>query len=193
MMNSSPRKQIGLAVAYALTAAVTATILGGCSPQPAQAVAAINDKVYSITPNSVKAQSGILTGEVTELKVIERIEEGSGRVATPPKLTGKLVLKNISTDQTVRLLDAKFSYVDSQGQLIKLGQDRTEPSISIASSYGSSERLDPGQDVSRNVDVDFPIEALKAKKLKDIRLEFSYIPSQFKAEKLDFTVSLGGQ
>jgi hypothetical protein len=193
MTNSFTVRRLGQAVAYALTAAVTATMLDGCSPQPVQAVAAINDKVYSITPNSVKARAGIVTGEVTEMKVTERIEEGSGRIVTPPKLTGKLVLKNISTDQTVRLLDAKFSYIDSQGTPIKLGEDRTEPSFSIASSYGSSERLDPGQNVSRTVDVDFPIEALKAKKLKDIRLEFSYIPSQFKAEKLDFTVSLGGQ
>jgi hypothetical protein len=193
MTNSFTGKQVGLSVACALTAALTATTLIGCSPRPAQAVAAINDKVYSITPSSVKAQSGILTGEVTEMKVVERVEEGSGRVETLAKLSGKLVLKNISTDRTVRLLDAKFLYMDSQGHRIKLGDNRTEPSISIASSYGSSERLDPGQDVSRTVDVDFPIEALKAKKLKDIRLEFSYIPSQFKTEKLDFTVSLGGQ
>jgi hypothetical protein len=34
---------------------------------------------------------------------------------------------------------------------------------------------------------------MKAKNLKDIRLDLSYIPSQFKEEKLSLTVSIGGQ
>ena len=192
MTNSFTKKQIGLAVACALAAALTATTLG-CSPQQSVAAAAINDKVYTVTPASVKVQAGIVTGEVTEMKVTERIEEGSGRVAYPAKLTGKLVLRNTSTDQTIRLIDAKILYIDAQGNPIKLEPNRTEPSIKVASSYGSSERLDPGQDTTQAVDVDFPVAALKAKKLKDIRLDLSYIPSQFKEEKLNFSVAIGGQ
>ncbi len=63
----------------------------------------------------------------------------------------------------------------------------------VALAYGSSERLDPGQDATQSVDAEFPVEALKAKKLKEIRLELSYIPSPFKEEKLNFTVSIRGQ
>jgi len=40
--------------------------------------------------------------------------------------------------------------------------------------------------------VDFPAAALGAKKLKEIRLELSYIPSSFREEALDFNVSIGG-
>ncbi|MBI2750728.1 MAG: hypothetical protein HYX43_15770, partial [Burkholderiales bacterium] len=149
--------------------------------------------VYTVTPASVKAVAGIVTGEVMEMKVTERIEQGSGRIATPAKLTGKLILKNVSADQTVRLIGAKILYIDAQGQPIKLEDKRTEPTVKLASSYGSSERLDPGQDVTQDVDAEFPVEALKAKKLKEIRLELSYIPSPFKEEKLNFTVSIGGQ
>ena len=43
------------------------------------------------------------------------------------------------------------------------------------------------------MDAEFPVEALKAKKLKEIRLELSYVPTPFKEEKLNFTVSIGGQ
>jgi len=192
MTNSFTKKRIGLAVTCALAAALTASTLG-CSQQEAIAAAAINDKIYAVTPASVKVQAGILSGEVTEMKVTERIEEGSGRIASPAKLTGKLVLKNTSTDQTVRLIDAKVLYIDTQGNPIKLEKDRTEPSIKVASSYGSSDRLDPGQDTTQAVDVDFPVAALKAKNLKDIRLDLWYIPSQFKEEKLSFAVSIGGQ
>jgi hypothetical protein len=126
------------------------------------------------------------------MKVTERIEEGSGRVANPAKLTGKLALKNISADQTVRLIGGKLLYIDAQGKPIKLEENRTEPTLRIASPYGSSERLDPGQDATQSVDAEFPVAALKAKKLKEIRLELSYIPSPFKEEKLNFNVSIGG-
>jgi len=74
---------------------------------------------------------------------------------------------------------------------MKLEETRTEPTIKFA-TYGS-ERLDPGQDATQSVDVDFPAEALKAKKLKEIRIELAYIPSPYKEETVNFTVSIGGQ
>lgn len=194
-MTRSPaltKKQIGLAVAYALAAVLAGTTVG-CSRQESAAAPVISDKVYAVTPDSVKVTAGIVTGELTEMKVTERVEEGTGRVVWPAKLTGKLALKNISADQSVRLIGGKILYIDAQGQPIKLKENRTEPTISVGSSYGSAERLDPGKDTTQAVDVDFPVEALKAKKLKEIRLALSYIPSPFKEEKLDFIVSIGGQ
>ena len=153
----------------------------------------VSDKVYTVTPDSVKVTAGIVTGELTEMKVTERVEEGTGRIVSPAKLTGKLVLKNISADQTVRLIAGKILYIDVQGQPIQLKEDRTDPTISVGSSYGAPERLDPGKDVTQTVDANFPVDALKAKKLKEIRLGLSYIPSPFMEEKLDFVVSIGGQ
>jgi hypothetical protein len=186
------KKQTGLAVACALAAVLVATTLG-CTPAPSAVAAVINDKVYTVTPDSLKVTAGIVTGEITEMKVTERIEEGSGRIANPAKLTGKLALKNNSADQTVRLVGGKLLYIDTNGQPIPLEDKRTEPMLKVASSYGAAERLDPGQDTTQSVDAEFPVEALKAKKLKQIRLELSYIPSPFKEEKLNFTVSIGGQ
>jgi len=78
MTNSFTKKRIGLAVTCALAAALTASTLG-CSQQEAIAAAAINDKIYAVTPASVKVQAGILSGEVTEMKVTERIEDITGR------------------------------------------------------------------------------------------------------------------
>jgi hypothetical protein len=176
---------IGLTIAAGAVAAMTL----GCSQQGSGTAVVIEDKVYTVTPASVNVKAGIVTGEVTELKVTERVEKGSDRVVSPAKLTGTLKLKNTSPNQTVRLVAGKIQYIDAQGQVIKLEASRTDPTIKFA-TYGS-ERLDPGQDATQSLDVDFPAEALKAKKLKEIRLELAYIPSPFKEETVNFTVSIG--
>jgi hypothetical protein len=181
------RKWVGVTVLAAAVAAMTL----GCSQQPSETAAVIEDKTYTVTPASVKVKAGILTGEITEMKVTERVEKGSGRLVSPARLTGTLKLKNGSANQAVRLIAGKIQYIDTQGQPIRLGEERTEPLIRFA-TYGP-ERLDPGQDATQSVDVDFPAEALKAKKLKEIRLELAYIPSPYKEETVNFTVSIGGQ
>jgi len=177
---------------WGLGAAVVAVVVWmtlGPVPQPAATAAVIEERTYAVTPASVKVQAGIVTGEVTAMKVAERIEKGSDRIVTPAKLTATLTLKNTSANQTVRLLDGKLLYIDAQGQPIKLEDGRTEPTLKFA-SYGS-ERLDPGQEATQTVDVEFPVEALKAKRLKEIRLAFAYIPSPYRAETVNFAVSLG--
>ena len=179
--------QASLMIMSAATAAMTA----GCSPQSTAVAAAISEKVYTVTPDTLQVKAGIVSGEVTEMKVMERVEDGSGKVTTPAKLTGKLVLKNVSADQSVRLLGGKILYIDSRGQSIKLDGDRAEPTIRIASGYGSSDRLDPGQGATHALDAEFPVEALKAKTLKEIRVDLEYIPSAYKQETLTFPVSIG--
>jgi len=173
-----------------VTTAVAAMTLG-CPQGPSGTAPVIEDKVYTVTPAAVKVKAGIVTGEVTEMKVTERVEKGSGRIVSPAKLTGKLVLKNSSNDQAVRLVRGKILYIDAQGQPIKLEEARTEPTIRV-STYGA-ETLDPGKDTAQSLNVDFPAEALKAKKLKEIRLELVYILSPYKEEAVNFTVAIGGQ
>ena len=176
---------IGLTIVGGAMAVMTA----GCSQGPSGTAAVIEDKIYTVTPASVNVKAGIVTGEVTEMKVTERVEKGSGRVVSPAKLSGTLKLKNTSANETVRLIAGKIQYIDAQGQPIKLEGTRTEPTLKFA-TYGS-ERLDPGQDATQSLDVEFPAEALKAKKLKEIRLELAYIPSPYREETVNFTVSIG--
>lgn len=174
-----------------VTAAVTAIF--GCAQKPSATAAVIEDKVYTVTPDQVRVKAGIVTGEVTEMKVTERVEQGSGRVDSPAMLTGKLKLTNSSTDQTVRLVGGRILYIDDRGQPIKVEKTRAEPTLKFASSYNSTDRLDPGQDATQSVEVDFPAAALKARKLKEIRIELAYIPSLYKQETARFGVSIGGQ
>ncbi len=170
--------------------ALVAWMTFGPVQQPAAVAAAIEDKTYAVTPAAVKVKAGIVTGEVTDMKVAERVEKGSDRIVTAAKLTGMLKLKNTSADQTVRLLEGKLRYIDAKGQPIKLEDARTEPTFKFA-TYGSSERLDPGQEAIQSLDVEFPAEALKPNSLKEIRLEFAYIPSSYREETVNFAVSIG--
>jgi uncharacterized membrane protein YeaQ/YmgE (transglycosylase-associated protein family) len=175
----------------AAVVAVVAWMTLGPAPQPAATAAVIEDKAYTVTPASVKVKAGIVTGEVTEMKVTERVEQSSGRVVSAARLTANVVLKNSSANQTVRLVTGTIQYIGAQGQPIKLEATRTEPTLRFA-TYGS-DRLDPGQEATQSLDVDFPAEALKAKKLKEIRLELAYIPSPYREETVNFIVSIGGQ
>ena len=147
----------------------------------------IEDKSYPVTPASVTVKSGIITGEVIGLKVTERVEKESDRVVLPARLTGTLRLENTSANRTVQLVQGKFLFIDAQGQPIKLEAARTEPIVKFA----TDERLDPGQDMTQTLDVEFPVEALKAQKLKEIRLELAFIPSPFRGETVNFVVSIG--
>jgi hypothetical protein len=100
-----------------------------------------------------------------------------------------LTLKNTSANQTVRLLEGRLRYIDAQGQSIKLEDACAEPTFKFAAL--GSDRLDPGQEAIQSLDVGFPAEALKANKLKEIRLDFAYIPSSYREETVNFAVSIG--
>ncbi|MFM9885181.1 MAG: hypothetical protein ACKVQT_19325 [Burkholderiales bacterium] len=172
--------------------AALASVIIGCSQQPTGPVVVVEDKAYAVTSAAIKVKVGIMTGEVTEIKVTERVEKESGKIVSPAKMSGKLVLKNGSADQSVRLLGGTIQYVSADGELIKVEDKRTDTALKF-STYGATERLDPGQEASQSISVDFPAEALKAKRLKEIRLDLTYIPTPFKEQSLSFSVSVAPQ
>ena len=174
-----------------LVTAAGAAMAFGCSlPRLEVPAVVIEDKVFTVTPASVQPKAGIVTDEVADMKVAEGIEKGSGSVVSPAKLTEKLKLRNSSTDQTIRFIGGRIQFIDAQGQPIKVEEKRIEPTLRF-SSYGGAERLDPGQEATQSVDVEFPAEALKEKRLKEIRIEFAYIPSPYREETVNFAVSIG--
>src|SRR5688572_32829805 len=118
-----------------MISAVSAALLG-CKPVQ-NTVAVVEDKVYPVSPAAMTVKTGIVTAELTEMKVTERVEKESGRIDAPARLTAKLKLKNESTDQTVRLIGGNMIYVDRAGQPIKIEQARTEPVIRFTSSTSS--------------------------------------------------------
>jgi uncharacterized membrane protein YeaQ/YmgE (transglycosylase-associated protein family) len=163
----------------------------GPAQQPAATAAVIEDKSYPVTPATLPVQAGIVTGEVVDMKVTERVEKGSDRIVSLAKLSGILRLKNASPDQTVRLVAGTLQYLDANGQPIELEDARTAPTISFTPS--STDRLDPGQETTHALDLDFPAEALQAARLTGIRLELTYTTSPFRQETVNLPVSIGGR
>jgi len=137
-----------------------------------------------------REKAGIVTGEVREMAVIERIEQRSGRVVSRAKLSAKVVLKNRSANQALRLFGGKIQYLDVQGQPIKL--EGTLRALALRLSASGSDLLDPGQEAIQPMDVDFPAEALRAKKVKEIRLDLVYIPVPYCDETVRLNVTIGG-
>lgn len=178
-------------VGVGLVIAVVAAMTLGCSQQPSTLAALIEDRAYPVTPTAVTVKIGIVTAEITDMKVGERVEQGSGRVVSPAKLTGTLKLKNTSVDQSVRLVSGRIQYIDARGRLIAMVDGQQEPTIKFT-EYGA-ERLHPGHDATHSLEADFPAEALKPKNLRQIRLDLAYLPSPYKEGKLSFPVSIGNQ
>ncbi len=150
---------------------------------------AIEGRTYPVTPPAMTVRAGILTGEVVDLKVTEVVEQGTDHVISPARLTGSLRLENISANRTLRLVEGKIRFMDVHGRAIELEADRIATIVRFTSP--AEERLDPGQDTTRALEVEFPLEALKAERLKEIRLELAYIPSPFRQEVVNFVVSIG--
>ena len=74
---------------------------------------------------------------------------------------------------------------------IKLEDARSEPTIKFASA--GSDRLDPGQEASESLDVDFPVAALTAATLKAIHLDLVYLPAPYREETARFGVAIGAK
>lgn len=149
----------------------------------------IEDRTYPVTPASAAVNIGIITGVVIDLKVTERVERSSDRIVSPARLTGTLRLTNASANRSVRLIEARLLFIDAEGQPIKLTGARTDLPVELSTC--GREWLDPGQDTTQSLDMEFPGEALKASILRDIRVELSYVPSPFREEAVSFAVSIG--
>ncbi len=165
--------------------------LAACGQKAEQgAPPAVEDKTFALAPANASVNVAFLMGELQGLKVTERVEQGTGRVVEPPKLHATLKLKNASLDQAARLIGGRIDYVDNDGKPIPLAAGRRDTSFRLPSYQ--SDRLDPGKDISQDIDVPFPSAALKEKKLGDMRLDLTFIPMPYKEETIQIHVSLGG-
>ncbi len=158
---------------------------------PALASVVFEDKTYTVSPVVVEVHAGIIAGEITGMHVVQRVERMSGRILSPPRLVGTLRLWSSSKTHSVRLVVAKIQYLDDQWRPMKLEDSRTEGTFKLT-THGI-EWLDPGQEAIHAVDVAFPAEALKARKLTGLRLEIGYVSSPYREEIFSFTVAIGNQ
>jgi hypothetical protein len=162
-----------------------------CSSPPSADLPRIEEKTVRLRPATIPVAVGILSGQLSNLSVTERVNAETGEVVYAPQLRGTLTLKNGSPDQAVRLLGGHVEYLTEAGAPIALAPDRSEAGFSFY-SY-SSERLDPGKEISHSVDVPFPAVALDGTALSDIRLRITYLPAPYRQESVEVPVTVAAR
>jgi hypothetical protein len=165
-----------------------AAMLTACSSQPSADTARMEEKSVALLPATIPVEVGILTGELSGLSVVQRVNAETGEVVYAPQLRGTLTLKNSASDEAVRLLGGQVAYLDGSGAPIALAKDRADTSFRFY-SY-SSDRLDPGAQTTHNVDVPFPAKALTGEALKEIRLSVTYLPAPYREEAVEVPVTV---
>jgi hypothetical protein len=172
---------------------ILALVLAACSQQQG-AVAAPNaqppEKTFTLQPNTAPVQVAFLAGQLQDLRVSERVEARTGKVLDPPLLHATLKLKNISGDQSARLISGKLQYLDPDGKPIPLSKDRQDTGFAL-NSY-QTDRLDPGMQTSQEIEVPFPVAGLKNNTLRDIRLDLTYTPLPYKEQGITVPFSVSG-
>lgn len=168
--------------------ALLALGVGACSQQQGAATSQVEEKTFTVKPATSALRVGFLTGQLTDLKVVESVNTQTREVVQAPRLRGTLKLKNETSDQTARMISGTLEFLDADGKPIPLAAGREEPRFTF-SAY-SGDRLDPGMETSQNLDISFPAAALDGGRLADVRLKVAYIPDPYRAETVTVPVSL---
>jgi hypothetical protein len=149
----------------------------------------ILEQRVALAPATVPVSIGPLSGELSNLSVMRRVDASSGSVVYEPQLTGTLVLKNTSEDRAVRLIGGDLSYLGAEGVAIELVDGRstafTFPSYSV-------DRVDPGGELRQSIDVAFPASAFEGG-LHELRLALDYVAMPYREDVVTVPVAVGAR
>ena len=146
----------------------------------------IDTKTIPLKPQVTFVKASFLTGELQGLRVTERIEHTTGKLAEPPVLRATLTVTNDSEHQAARLLGGKIEYLDPAGKQIPVAH------TSFTFIGMPTNRLDPGKHTSQVIEVPFPSAALKADGLREVSLQLTYLPGPYQVNSENIPVSPGG-
>jgi hypothetical protein len=173
--------------------ALVGLVLAACGRQGSHATSVSSqpqeEKRIVLNPQDSTWRLSVLTGELQNLRVAERVDEGTGKVTEPPMLRATVTVRNTSADRTIRLIAARVEYLGADGKPIPLPKNRQNTSFVFAYQ---PENLDPGKAVSTQIEVPFPSAALKSKKLQDIRVDLQFTPLPYKDESVNLPESISG-
>ncbi len=146
----------------------------------------VDEKTIPLKPSITFVKASFLTGELRDLRVVERVEHGTGKVVAAPVLRATLTVTNDSENQSAHLLGGKIEYIDGVGRMISFAHT-SFPFIGVPTN-----RLDPGMHTSQVLEVAFPTSALKPNGLREVSLELIYLPMSYREDTVNIPVYLGG-
>lgn len=168
-----------------------AAALAGCSSQPSADTPRMEEKTFSLVPAAIPVQVGVLTGQLTDLSIVQRVNAETREVVYAPQLRGTLKLKNTSSDEAVGLVGGRIDFLDASDARLTMPPDRGDTTFRFHSYSG--DRLDPGGEATHSVDVPFPAAGLNGKALKEIRLSITYLPAPYRQESVEVPVTVAAR
>ena len=144
------------------------------------------EKVIPLKPSITFVKASFLTGEIEGLRVVERIQPGTGELVGAPLLEATLIVSNDSRDHAAHLLGGKIEYIDGTGKMIPM----TGTTFTFEAT--APDRLDPGAKLSQPIEIAFPPTALKPDGLREVSLELTYLPMPYATDTVNVPVYLGG-
>ena len=174
-----------LAVAVLLFGIWSQRFAHSAAPAPSVEV-----RTVALQPARIPLATASLAGDLESLTVISRVDKKTGKLVDSPDLRATLKLRNATADQALRLLSGTVEYVGADGAQIPLAKDQGSSGFSFFPDQQSD--VLPGQAMSQAIRVPFPVAALKANALRDIRLHLTYRAIPYKNEIVEDPVTLPG-
>jgi hypothetical protein len=143
------------------------------------------EKTIPLRPNITFVKASFLTGEIVGLKVVERIDPGTGLIVGSPMLEATLTVWNDSQDHAAHLLGGKIEYIAAGGTPIPTAN------TSFVFTMAPPDRLDPGKTVSHPIEIAFPPAGLRPDALREVRLQLVYLPIPYQTDTVNVPVYLG--
>jgi hypothetical protein len=174
-------------------AAITILLFGIWSQRFAHSAAsapAVEVRTVALQPASIPVTTANLAGHLEGLAVTTRVDKQTGKAVDTPDLRATLRLRNATADQALRLVSGTVEYVGANGAQIPLAKDQGNSGFSFFPDQESD--VLPGQSMSQVIRVPFPVAALKAKTLRDIRLHLTYRATPYKNETVEAPVTVAG-
>lgn len=166
----------------------TTMMVAGCGQQQAADAPQIEEKQFALNPAQAPIEVDLLKGTLGGMIVTLRADKETGQLVYGPTFRADLKLTNTSEDRAVRLIAGEVRYLDADGRPIAVQDDRGDTDFTF-SSY-QTERLDPGMQTTRSIDLPFPVAAVQNGTLRDIRLELEYVVLPYRKETAKIQAAL---
>jgi len=151
----------------------------GCAEQK---VAAPTEEqiTKNLVPPKAEVKGPAFLVELSDLKIDMTVKIASKELVGTPSLRGKIKITNISKD-LLNIQAVNLEYLDEAGKPIPY---KSEEKIENVSSFWEAKGLQPEGIAEGSLSVKIPMNAIKEKPLKKVKVNLVYVSSPLKREAL---------
>jgi len=163
----------------------TALIASGCPQQTKVEEPARVEVTLALNPARIEGQGATLAIAATDLRIVQTVEKGTGKVVVPPHLRGMMRITNRLPREAVHIETIRLEYLNRAGKAVGDATVRLTP---WATAGG--EKVEPEKTLERELDLALPEELVREKALAAIRVAVGYVPWRARDEVVRAAVRL---